>query len=472
MVIVGAGFGGLTLARSLAGQPVRVTLVDRRNFHTFQPLLYQVATAGLQAESIAHTVRGIFHGQANIDVRLGTVDWVDWEARSVHTDDGANISFDYLVLAAGAVTSSFGIPGVDEHALTLKTIEDALRLRSHLLRQLELVAAAGAEGSGDDRRSDDRLTVVIAGGGPTGVELAGALVELFSQVLAKDYPRLDLSRARVIVVEGTDHLLGAFAPQLRDHARRTLEARGVEVLLGEFVDRVNETAVHLRSGRVIPTRTLIWAAGVKANPLAEVLGLPLSRGGRIAVEPSLRVAGRRDVFVIGDLAACPPTRAASPATGHARSGKDARRRHPAADSLPSGEAQQELLPQLAPVAMQQARHVAAEIRRASAGRDPKPFRYRDKGSMATIGRNQAVAQLPLGIHVAGFAGWVLWLGLHLVTLIGFRNRASVLVDWSWNYLTYDRGVRLILEVPDAPHTPAAPEAAEAGEVVQRRDPPR
>jgi NADH dehydrogenase len=418
VVVVGAGFGGLSVARALAGRPVRVTLVDRRNFHTFQPLLYQVATAGLEAESIAHPVRGIFHGRTNLDVRMATVEAVDWDERTVRTTEGVVISFDYLVLCAGAVSATYGIPGVDEHGLPLKTLSDALALRSHLLRLFELADAGTAESPvADEAAQDGELTVVIAGGGPTGVELAGALAELFTRVLVKDYPRLDMQRAHVVVVEGTDRLLPTMSRDLGEHARRTLAARGVEVRLGELVDRVTDRAVHLRSGSVIPTRMLVWAAGVRASPLAGVLGLQQDRGGRLAVGADLRVPGHRGVFAIGDVAA----------------GRDA-----------AGE----LLPQLAPVAIQQGRHVAAEIVRAEAGRPPRPFRYRDKGTMATIGRNDAVAELPLGIHFRGFIGWVLWLSLHLVTLIGFRNRASVLVDWSWNYLTYERGVRLIVDVDE------------------------
>jgi NADH dehydrogenase len=413
VVVVGAGFGGLSVCRALAGSPVRVTLVDQRNFHTFQPLLYQVATAGLEGEAIAHTVRGIFHGQQNIDVRLGTVSHVDWEERTVHTTEGRPISYDRLVLAAGATTDSFGIPGVEEHGLPLKSLGDALRLRTHLLQQFEMTDA-------DPTMVDDgALTVVIAGGGPTGVEMAGALAELFSLVLNKDYPRLDLSRARVLVIEATDRLLPAMDARLGAHARRTLEARGIEVLLGELVDRVDHNAVHLRSGRIIATRTLVWAAGVRANDLTGKLGLAQDGKGRVLVGDDLRVRGHEDVFVVGDLAGAP--------------GRDGR-----------------LLPQLAPVAMQQGRHVAREICREMEGKRPRAFHYRDKGTMATIGRNDAVAQLPLGIRVTGFPGWLLWLGLHLVFLVGFRNRASVLVDWGWNYVTYDRGSRIIVDPGDVP----------------------
>jgi NADH dehydrogenase len=255
--------------------------------------------------------------------------------------------------------------------------------------------------------------VVIVGGGPTGVELAGALAELFSLVLVKDYPRLDLSRARVVLIEGTDSLLPMLDRRLGEHARRTLEARGIEVLLGHTVREVSATGVGLADGSRLSTRTLVWAAGVKANPLAGVVGLPLDKSGRIVVGPDLRVPGHQDVFVIGDLAAS----------------RDPRGR---------------LLPQLAPVAMQQGRHVAAELRREANGRAARPFHYRNRGSMATIGRNNAVAQLPGGVRVRGFPAWVLWLTLHLVYLVGFRNRASVLVDWTWNYLTYDRGARIIV----------------------------
>jgi NADH dehydrogenase len=390
---------------------VRVTVVDSRNYHTFQPLLYQVATAGLEGESIAHSVRGIFHGQANVDVHLGTVVGIDWEAHVLETSEGPTLAFDQLVLAAGAVSASFGIPGVEEYGLPLKSLPDALRVRTHLLRRFE-------ECDFDHRLVDDGgLNVVIAGGGPTGVEMSGALAELFSLVLAKDYPRLDLSRARVVLVEGTDRLLSMFDRRLSEHARRALEARGVEVMLGELVDRVTESAVHLQSGTVIPARTLVWAAGVQAGPLGRQLGLPTDRSGRIAVGHDLRVAERPEVFVVGDLAGI--------------TGKDGRP-----------------LPQLAPVAMQQGRHVAGEIRRAMAGKRPKPFQYRDKGTMATIGRNDAVAQLPFGLRFHGFVGWVLWLGLHLLELVGFRNRASVLVDWGWNYFTYDRGARIIVDTDD------------------------
>jgi NADH dehydrogenase len=406
VVIVGAGFGGLATAKALAGAPVDVTLVDRHNFHTFSPLLYQVATAGLAAEDIAPNVRGVVQRAANVRARFGTVVGVDLDRRTVMLDEGEPIPYDVLVLAAGAVSSDFGVPGVAEHATPLKTLADATRVRSLVLRRFE---EAAADGSAVDRGA---LTFVVAGGGPTGVELCGALSELFAKVLSKDFKELDVGRARVVLVEMSDRLLGAFSPRSQAEARRELEARDVEVVLGVAIAAVTPHEVQLADGRVIPTQTVVWAAGVTANPLAAVLGLPLSSGGEVLVGPDLTVAGRPEVFVIGDLAA-----ARSP------------------DGTP--------YPQLAPVAMQAGRYVARSIVRRMRGRRVRRFRYRDKGTMATIGRRSAVAELPLGIRFGGTVGWLSWLGLHLVFLIGFRNRAVVLVNWAWNYVKWDRGNRMI-----------------------------
>jgi NADH dehydrogenase len=406
VVIVGAGFGGLSAARALATRPVDVTLVDRHNHHTFQPLLYQVATAGLDGESIAYAVRGIFHGRPNVRTRLGNVSGADWPRRELLLDDGARVPFDRLVLAPGAVTSTFGVPGVEEHGFPLKSLADALALRSHILHQFELADAGG------DGASSGALTFVIVGGGPTGVEMAGALMELFSVVLAKDFPHLDLTRARVILVEALDRLLATFHESLGAHARVTLEKRGVEVMLGRAVKTVGADEVRLDDGMSIPTRTLVWAAGVRAHPLIAALGLPVDATGRARVGRDLRVEGHPDVFVIGDAAGA-----------HDRRGR--------------------LYPQQAPVAMQQGRFVARVMTRHRLR--PRRFRYFDKGQMATIGRNRAVAELPFHLRFRGFVAWLMWLGLHLVYLIGFRNRLSVLFNWAWNYATYDRSARLIVE---------------------------
>ena len=415
VVVVGAGFGGLAAARAMRSLPVDVTVIDARNHHTFQPLLYQVATAGLDVDDVCHAVRGVFHRQRNARVRLGLVDRVDADAGEVHLDDGATVSYDSLVLACGAVTNTFGVPGVDDHGFGLKSAADAVALRDHVLERFEAVDA-------DPSLVDEgALTFVVVGGGPTGVELAGGLAELVHRVLRRDFPSLDVTRARIVLIEATSRVLGTFSDRSSNRARKSLEKLGVEVTTDAAVEAVDATEVRLGDGTTIPTQTLVWAAGVRANPIAERTGFTTGAGGRIVVDDHLAVADHPDVFVIGDLAASPTD-----------------------DGRP--------LPQVAAVAIQGGRHVAATIaHRIGTDDDPEPFEYKDKGSMATIGRNAAVTELPSGVRLAGPIGWLAWLGLHLVMLIGFRNRANVLVNWAWNYVTYDRGSRVVVR-PDDPVT--------------------
>lgn len=434
VVVVGAGFGGLAVAHHLAKAPVDVTVVDRNNFHTFLPLLYQVATAGLNAADVAYAVRGILRSAPNTAFRQATVTGVDWGARRVELHDGSSLPFDFLVVAAGATANFFGIEGAADHALPLYTLADAAALRNHVLACFE---AADADPS---LVADGVLTFVVVGGGPTGVEVSGALAELFQVVFRRDFPRLDVGAARILLVEALDDLLTAFDRPSRDHARQALVERGVEVRTGTTVEAVTPTRVRLAGGEEVPCHTLVWAAGVRANPLAEALGVPTGRGGRIAVGPDLRIPGHPEAFAIGDIAAV--------------------------DDGKGG-----LLPGVAQVAMQGGRHAAAEILRAIAGEPPRPFRYRDKGSMATIGRRSAVAELPLGIRLSGTIGWLAWLALHLVELIGFRNRLSVLLNWAWNYLTWDRGPRLIFGPRRRTIAAARRTAGVAGAAAPDRDGP-
>jgi NADH dehydrogenase len=415
VVVVGAGFGGLEAARALAELPVDVTVVDSRNHHTFQPLLYQVATAGLDGDDICFPVRGLFTRQSNARVRLGRVTDVDLDSSTLSLADGSAVDYDHLVLAAGAVTNTFGVPGVEEHAFGLKSLADAISLRAHVLMRFEEADSNPA------RTTDGTLTVVVAGGGPTGVELCGGLAELFTTVLSHDFPRLDVRAARVVLVEASNTLLSGFHSRLSEVAHRTLEEKGVEVLLNSAVREITADAVHLDNGESIPAHTMVWTAGVRAHPLAETLGVELTKGGRVVVNADLTIPGYPNTFVVGDLAG----------------------------TLGADGA---LLPQVAPVAIQGARHAAEMIRRQLRGQDGEDFRYVDKGSMATIGRNRAVAQLPGGFRFAGVVGWYAWLLLHLVMLVGFRNRANVLVNWAWNYITYDRGSRIIPDEagPDEP----------------------
>ena len=413
IVVVGAGFGGLTLVRRLAGRRPRsrdlaVTWVDRHNHHTFQPLLYQVATAGLQPQDIGVPIRAIARRLPGVTVRVGEVVAIEPQVREVRLADGGSLHYDHLVLATGAISEDFDVPGVAEHAHGLKTLADATTLRNHLLGCFEHASVG-------DPVPDGLLTFVVAGGGPTGVEVAGALAELVALVLRRDHPELDVGQVRIVLVELADRLLAGFAPTSSRAALRALERRGVEVLLGTGIGRAAADHVELTTDGTITTRTLIWAAGVGASPLASCLGVPLERGGRVPVDAWLRVQGLDGVHAIGDVAA-------------------ARQ-----DGL--------LLPQIAPVAIQQARHVAEQLRGDPAA--TRPFRYRDKGIMATIGRNTAVAELPGRVRLRGFVAWLAWLLLHLVMLVGFKNRVGVLLSWIWNYLFRDHAARLILEQREA-----------------------
>lgn len=404
VVVVGAGFGGLRVVRGLRDVDVEVTIVDARNFHTFQPLLYQVATAGLDIDDIAYPVRAIFRRHRNVDVRVSSVTAVDLEQRLVMTDRGAPLPYDTLVVAAGTVSSDFGIEGVDDFTLPLKSVAHAVAIRDHLLTRFEDAAIVAA-----DRSIGRVLDVVVCGGGPTGVEMAGGLRELYDRVLRKDFPHLPVTEARITVVEALEHVLSGFDESLSRTAAETLRRRNVRVIEGVPVARITDGVVELEGGERIEAGTIIWAAGVRAAPIAELLGVELGTGGRIVVGDDLSVPGHPDVFAIGDIAIDPD--------------------HP--------------LPQVAQPAIQGGVHVARQIERRLSGQPTEPFHYTDKGSMATIGRNQAVAELPIGLKLRGRIGWLAWLGLHLVYLMGFRNRVNVVVNWAWNYLTYDRASRML-----------------------------
>ena len=409
VVIVGAGFGGLSLAKNLARSSVEVLLIDKHNYHTFQPLLYQVATAGLEAEEIAHATRGIFQKQKNFRFCLGEVVDVNWNGRTVYLADGSKIGYDYLVLAAGGTTNYFGVEGAEQYGFALKSLEEAVDLRSHIILNFEKADQHGSD-------SEKGLThVVVVGGGPTGVEMAGALCELIQKVLQKDYPHLPLENYQVSLVEASSGLLNAYNTSLQGYAVRQLKKRGVNVLLNTQVTRVTPSQVHLSTGEIMDAQTLVWAAGIQASNLANTLNLPTTRGGRIVVDEQLRVNDYANVFAVGDIAA---------------------------STDPDGN----LYPQLAPVAMQAGKHAATVIKREMEGKTAGPFVYKDRGTMATIGRNAAVAELNFGIRSTGFVAWIMWLVLHLMQLVGFRNRLNVLMNWAWNYFTYDRSARLIMPV--------------------------
>jgi NADH:ubiquinone reductase (H+-translocating) len=425
VVVIGGGFGGLNAVRDLSKlgeeHDVEITLVDKRNHHTFQPLLYQVATAGLQPHDVGVTLRSIRgvrrrgdDGRPTTQIRLGEV--VGVEDREVVLSDGGRLPYDHLVVAAGGITNDLGIPGVAEHAFGLKSLAEATQLRNHLLRRFEAA-------SSDPRHLDDgTLTFVVAGGGPTGVELAGALAELVKQVLKEDHPTLDRSHVHIVLLEVTDRLLPGFTDHSHRVALESLRERGVDVRLETGADEAHPDRVVLTDGEVLPARTLIWATGIAGVPLGTELGVEPGKAGRIPVDGHLRIdAHDGRVFVIGDLVG----------------------------TVGDGDP----LPQVAPVAIQQGRYVADVIEaELTGGPLPGPFRYRDKGKMATIGRTDAVVELPLKVRFHGFLAWIVWLLLHLLWLVGFRNRVSVLLNWSWNYLTYDHANRVLLDQREAEET--------------------
>lgn len=404
VVIVGAGFGGLRAARALARAPVDVILIDRHNYHLFQPLLYQVATAGLEPESIARPVRAILRRQRNFEFRMASVAGVDRATRQVLTDGGA-IAYDYLILAAGGETNFFGRQSIRRHGFDLKDLDDAIAIRNHVLRQFE---SGLLERDADRRR--EALTFAVVGGGPTGVEMAGALAELIRLVLTKDYPALDLNDTRILLLEAGDRLLAGMPAHLGAAAAETLWRKHVEVRFGAAVEDFDGRHVRLKASEVIPARTLIWAAGVRAVELAERLGFATAMQGRIRVAPTLQVPGETGVFVIGDLAFV--------------------------------EEQAQPLPMMAPVAMQMGRLAAENVVRHMRRKPLARFRYRDPGQLATIGRNAAVAAM-WGLTFRGFLAWVVWLVVHIIQLIGFRNKLVVLLNWTWDYFAYERGSRLI-----------------------------
>lgn len=407
VVIVGAGFGGLWAAKALAGAPVDVLLVDRNNYHTFLPLLYQVAAAELEPEQIAYPVRGVVRRHPNVRFFMAEVHGVDLEGREVLTGSGS-LPYDYLILAAGSVTNFFGLESVERCGRGMKDLQEAVGLRSEILSRFEEAAKEP-----DAARRRALLTFVIVGGGATGVEFAGTLAELIWHVLRRDYPEIDMREARVLLVEATGALLPGLPPELGEYARRALEAMGVEVMLNTAVVGATPAEVQIQGGEPIPAFTLVWTAGVRASELADKLGAPQGRGARVVVEPTLQLPGHPEVYVVGDMAYVERE-----------------------DGSP--------VPQVAPAAIQEGAFAARNILRQIAGEEPLPFVYKDPGTMVTLGRNKGVARL-WGRSVRGFLAWAAWLAVHLVKLIGFRNRLVVLTNWAWNYFFLDRAVRLILK---------------------------
>jgi NADH dehydrogenase len=401
VVVVGAGFAGITLVRGLKRVAVDVVLVDQHNYHLFTPLLYQVASSQLDPSEIAQPIRKLVRGIRNCDFKLAHVAGIDLAAKSITTDQGA-IPYDYLVLAAGSVSNYFGNDKLKRHSLALKNLPDAMALHNWVLQRFEM-----ASWESDPERRTRLITFTVVGGGPTGIEFAGALLELIHPVLRKDFRGTDISGAQVLLAEATSQILSAFKPRLRQAALRSLARRGVKVLLDSPVRAIERHRLVLEDGRSIPTSSVIWTAGVFGAPVGACLQVELDRMGRVPVGPSLQIAGHPEVMVVGDLASL------------------------------------EDLPMLAQVAIQQARLASANIRAMTEGRQVGRFRYHDRGIMATVGRNSAVAEIG-PFQFSGFLGWVLWLVVHLANILTFRARLFTLLNWGWNYIALDRPIRLLV----------------------------
>ncbi len=428
VVIIGAGFGGLSAAKALAKAPVDVTVIDRHNYHLFQPLLYQVATAGLSPADIASPIRSVLSKQANASVILANVEAIDLARRTVHAED-RQVAYDRLIVATGATHSYFSHDDWARHAPGLKRIDDAT-----LLRRRILLAFEKAEIEDDPEKRERLLSFVIIGGGPTGVEMAGAIAELARKALSADFRSIDPRSARVTLIEAGPRLLAAFHPDLSEAARRSLQMLRVEVRLGKAATRCDEFGVEVDGAR-IEASNIIWAAGVTASPAHQWLGIAGDRAGRVKVNPDLSLPGRPEIFVIGDTALCL-----------------------AADGRP--------LPGVAPVAKQEGAYVAKLIRAQLSGSDLPPFKYRDYGSMATIGRKRAVVQMGK-IRVTGFIAWLIWSVAHIYYLIGFRYRIAVTLNWGWNYVTFQRGTRLITGLTGSRMPSTESPGPEAGALAPR-----
>ncbi len=408
VVVLGGGFAGIGAARKLERADVDVVVVDANDYHSFQPMLYQLATGLLDTTAVAHSLRDLFRHQQNATVHQARVSAIDLDAREVQFADMAPLQYDYLVVGLGAIVQFFGCKGAPEHAFPLYTVEDALRLRSHVVERWEATDR-------DPALADDgALNVVVVGGGPTGIESVGALSELYRSDFAQDYGEGLSDRARLTLVEAGPELFPMFKPDIREYAQHELEQRGVEIMLGERVESVEPTRVILASGTVLPAHTLVWGAGLQANPLTESLGVELERGNRIPVDPELRLPDHPEVFGVGDAAWITDA-----GTG-------------------------DVLPQLGSVALQAGEHAGANIARLVAGKEPKPFEYTDKGTMAAIARGAAVAQLHGGRTMKGKMAFLAWGAVHLTLLSAWEDRTKAMVDWTWGGVTHERPGRILV----------------------------